>query len=176
MKLKSESLLISYLFLSIVIFSANISNSFGASVISDCDVLWETTGNNSWDSMPIGNGDIGCNVWTEGDSDLLFYIGKTDAWSENYMLLKLGRIRIHFFRPVFIAPFIHRLNLKDGVIEISGGSGSQKLSLKFWVDAYHPVIRVVGSSETSLDISTTLEVWRTSPRTLSSLRMNQLMA
>ena len=41
--------------------------------------------------MPIGNGDIALNAWTEADGDLLFYIAKSDAVSENSQLLKLGR-------------------------------------------------------------------------------------
>jgi len=32
--------------------------------------------------MPLGNGDIGLNVWTEPGGDLLFYISKTDAWGD----------------------------------------------------------------------------------------------
>ncbi len=31
-------------------------------------------------SMPLGNGDIGLNVWVDPGGDLLFYISKTDAW------------------------------------------------------------------------------------------------
>ena len=32
--------------------------------------------------MPIGNGDIGLNVWVESSGAVDFYIGKTDAWSD----------------------------------------------------------------------------------------------
>jgi hypothetical protein len=41
--------------------------------------------------MPLGNGDIGLNVWTEGSGDVCFYISKTDSWDESGRLLKLGR-------------------------------------------------------------------------------------
>jgi len=51
------------------------------------NVVWEAPGKDSSDSMPTGNGDIGLNVWVEEDGDLLFYVGKTDAWSENGRLL-----------------------------------------------------------------------------------------
>ena len=44
--------------------------------------------------MPIGNGEIGANVWVEENGDLLFYLSKTDAWSENGRLLKLGKVRV----------------------------------------------------------------------------------
>ena len=38
------------------------------------NVVWETASKDSSGSMPIGNGDIGLNVWVEEDGDLLFYI------------------------------------------------------------------------------------------------------
>ncbi len=44
--------------------------------------------------MPIGNGDIGLNIWTESNGEVVLYIGETDAWNENGRLLKLGRVRL----------------------------------------------------------------------------------
>src|ERR1700743_3879672 len=44
------------------------------------DVDWDTPGPGSAASMPLGNGDIGLNVWVDPGGDLLFYISKTDAW------------------------------------------------------------------------------------------------
>jgi Domain of unknown function (DUF5703) len=49
---------------------------------SSYDVAWNEPGKGSADSMPLGNGEIGLNVWTEPSGDLLFFIGKTDAWCE----------------------------------------------------------------------------------------------
>src|SRR5580693_5183646 len=51
-----------------------------ASRPDDYDVSWNTPGPNSAASMPLGNGDIGLNVWVEPEGDVLFYISKTDAW------------------------------------------------------------------------------------------------
>ena len=59
-----------------------------------CDVVWTTPSNDSTGSMPIGNGDIGANVWVAQNGDLVFYLSKTDAWSENARLLKLGKVRV----------------------------------------------------------------------------------
>ena len=48
--------------------------------------------------MPLGNGDVGLNVWVEKSGDLVFYISKTDAWSDNVGaskgLPKVGRVRV----------------------------------------------------------------------------------
>src|SRR5271167_2505057 len=42
------------------------------------NVDWDAPGPSALQSMPIGNGDIGLNVWVEEGGDVLFYIGKTD--------------------------------------------------------------------------------------------------
>ncbi|MGD0783256.1 MAG: DUF5703 domain-containing protein, partial [Candidatus Aminicenantales bacterium] len=59
------------------------------------DVAWDRPGNEAKDSMPLGNGDIGLNVWTEGSTgSLCFYISKTDSWDETGRLLKLSKVRV----------------------------------------------------------------------------------
>ncbi|MEN6603290.1 MAG: DUF5703 domain-containing protein, partial [Bryobacteraceae bacterium] len=45
------------------------------------DVTWDSPSRDSSGSMPLGNGDIGLNLWVEEGGDLLFYISKTDALS-----------------------------------------------------------------------------------------------
>ena len=50
--------------------------------LDDYNVTWDSPGKTSSDSMPIGNGDIALNVWTEPNGDLVFYIAGSDAWSE----------------------------------------------------------------------------------------------
>ena len=56
------------------------------------NVVWTTPSKDSRGSMPIGNGEIGANMWVEENGALLFYLSTTDAWSENCRLLKLGKI------------------------------------------------------------------------------------
>src|SRR5271167_4959239 len=58
------------------------------------DVTWNSLGTNENNSMPIGNGDIALNVWTEQNGDIVLLLAKSDAWSENGQLLKLGRVRV----------------------------------------------------------------------------------
>ena len=66
------------------------------------NVIWDSPSQDHNGSMPIGNGDIGLNLWCQEDRDLVFYIGKTDAWSENARLLKLGRVRIQISPKSFV--------------------------------------------------------------------------
>ena len=64
--------------------------------LTQYNITWDSPSKDFNGSMPIGNGDIGANVWVEEGGDLLFYIGKTDSYSENARLLKLGRLRVRF--------------------------------------------------------------------------------
>ncbi|MEY4433391.1 MAG: hypothetical protein RLZZ44_1525, partial [Bacteroidota bacterium] len=56
--------------------------------------VWETQSANSSESMPLGGGDIGANVWVE-KGDLYFYISRSGTFDENNQFLKLGRIKVH---------------------------------------------------------------------------------
>ena len=65
------------------------------------NVVWTSPGKDSRGSMPIGNGDIGANVWVEENGDLLFYLSKSDAWSENCRPPKLGKPDLELGRRTF---------------------------------------------------------------------------
>jgi alpha-L-fucosidase 2 len=133
------------------------------------DVIWDTPSKSAIDSMPIGNGDIGLNVWVEQSGDLLFYIAKTDACSENSEFLKLGRVRVHLMPNVFSGPqFRQTLRLGSGDIVITAGQGDAAQTLEVWVDANRPEIHVNASSGKPFVLQASLELWRTKPRTIDS--------
>ena len=124
--------------------------------------------------MPLGNGDIGLNVWVEKDGDLLFYIGKTDAWSENGQLLKLGRVRVKLLPNPFRkgSSFLQTLMLQQGEIGIRAGKPGPEVTLLVWVDANQPVIRVEATSERDFEIEARLEVWRNKQRMLEGRELD----
>lgn len=132
------------------------------------NVVWTSPSENASGSMPIGNGDIGLNVWVEPSGDLLFYIGKTDAWSENGRLLKLGRVRVQLSPNPFTEDrtFNKTLSFRTGEIMIAGGKGNETTWLRVWVDANAPVIRVDVDSPAPVAVEAKLELWRTQPREL----------
>src|SRR5271165_2458328 len=127
--------------------------------VSFNDVTWTTLGHNENDSMPIGNGDLAANVWTEQNGDLMLLVAKADAWSELGKLDKLGRIRIHFAPNPFvgISDFKQVLHLEDSSIEISSGANA----VRVWIDANRPVIHVETQLEHPATMQTSLELWRT---------------
>lgn len=122
-------------------------------------LTWNTPSKSSFGSMPLGNGDIGLNVWVEEDGELLFYISKVDAFDAAHKQPKLGRVRVTLRPNPFAAgePFNQTLLLRDGTITISAGSGKGKVDLRIWVDANQPVVRVVSESAEPLDSVVTLE-------------------
>ena len=45
-------------------------------VVENYNQIWTTQSNNSSESMPLGGGDIGANVWVE-KGDLYFYFSRS---------------------------------------------------------------------------------------------------
>jgi len=98
--------------------------------------------------MPLGNGDIGINVWVEPCGDLVFYIGKTDAWGEFGQLYKVGRVRVSLRVdgvPLLAGEsFRWALRLEEGAIVVTADRGEARL----WVDAHHPNIHLLARGPT----------------------------
>jgi len=133
-----------------------------------CNVVWHSPGTNSLDSMPLGNGDIGLNVWVEQNGDLVFYISKTDAWTDNVGkgkgLAKLGRVRVQFDPPLAVAGnFRQELKLHEGTIEFESAIGNQKSAILLWVDANRPVVHVESDSAQPCGLSVAFETLRSTP-------------
>ena len=130
-------------------------------------VAWDTPSGDSAGSMPLGNGDIGINAWVEKDGDLVFYISKTDAWSGNGRLLKLGAVRVSITPSLDgTAAFRQVLDTGRGCIEITGGKPGAESLLRLWVDANYPAIRIEGEFASPHAMRVDFEGWRTAPRTL----------
>ncbi|HTJ80010.1 MAG TPA: DUF5703 domain-containing protein [Rariglobus sp.] len=126
-----------------------------------CNVSWTEPGPTSAQSMPIGNGDIGLNVWVEANGDLDFYIGKTDAWSDSVQgskgLMKIGAVKVSLNPRPAVTPFTQVLKLRTGEIVIQENT----TTLRVWVDANNPVIRVEVSSPTATTVTALANNWRT---------------
>ncbi len=133
------------------------------------NVVWTTPSKNAAGAMPLGNGEVGLNLWVEEDGDLRFYISRTDAWSEACRLLKLGRIRLGLVPNPFLkgAPFRQELKLNAGRVEMIAGEPGQEVRLKIFVEARAPVIHIQGECQTPRTVKTTLEVWRTDIKVLT---------
>jgi len=150
------------LLLIVSMFSNKIEAANVDDLLDSNNVTWTTPGPTSAESMPIGNDDIGLNVWVEANGDLVFYISKTDAWSEDnygsWGLLKLGKVRVSLNPVPTVTPFLQVLKLRTGEIQIT----ENNTTFRVWVDANYPVIRVESTGDQSTTMTVTLENWRTS--------------
>lgn len=140
------------------------------------NVVWNSPSVNSMGSMPLGNGDIGLNVWALKDGTVSFYIAKTDAWEENGRLLKIGKVNIRFNPNPFsdTTNFRQVLNLNDGAVEIAAGKGKQAVNLKIWVDACNPVIHFDAEVSEKTEITAKAEIWRNKADTMKVLEASDL--
>lgn len=137
--------------------------------ISSYHPVWFTQSKNSGESMPCGGGDIGLNVWTEGN-EILFYLSKSGTFDEHNMLLKLGRVRIKLSpNPFADGAFKQELHLKEGFITIDGAKGT---TVKISVDVFHPNIRVEVRSKEAIHTQLVYESWRYQDRALKGKANN----
>lgn len=146
--------------------------------LDDYNVVWDSPSKDALGSMPLGNGDITLNLWVEGDGDLLFYIGKSDAWDEYNRLLKLGKVRISLSPNPFQrgGKFRQELVLRRGeiVIQATPPKSSNLVELHIWVDANHPVIHITIESKQPLTATASFELWRTKPTPLTSFEVSDI--
>jgi alpha-L-fucosidase 2 len=141
--------------------------------VSKYNVEWNSPSLDFTGSMPTGNGDIGLNVWVEKNGDVLFLIGKTDAFDENSTLLKLGRIRIRFTPNPFSDNNFFRqvLNLNKSEIIITEG---KLLNIHIWVDANYPVINVETKGRQKYQQEIILETWRDTVKQMVNTQVSDL--
>lgn len=134
------------------------------------NVVFDSPSKDFHGAMPLGNGDIGASVWTEGNGDLLFYVAKTDSYDDNARLLKLGLVRVTLSPNPFAhgQPYRQELSLANGELLITTGTNDNAVTLRVWVDACLPVIRVEATSQRPLEARAVLESWRTQERNINA--------
>ena len=208
--------------LSLIACAAYGAETANSDPLDAYNVVWGAPSKDHNGSMPIGNGDIGMNVWVERNGVLVLLISKTDAWSENHRLLKIGRVRVtlspdpidHYVHETAIdmlplspdtaaiedlmdsildladaapfspdaaaiedlidsnpalaeaAPFKQTLRLRQGEILVEMRKGQEEVTLRIWIDANHPVIRIEADGKSPFDMQAKLEIWRTEQREL----------
>jgi hypothetical protein len=108
--------------------------------------------------MPLGNGDLAANAWTEQNGDLVLLLAKSDAYTEAGKLVKLGRVRIHMTPSVLAAgrSFTQALRLDRSAIEIAEG-GSH---VRVWIDANHAAVHIEAQTAEPTKMTAMLEMWR----------------
>jgi len=137
------------------------------------NVIWTTQSNNSSESMPVGGGDIGLNLWVE-KGDVYLYLSRSGTFDENNTLLKLGRVRLKLSPNPFAGKtFKQELLVKDGYAEVFGTNGSLHAQMKVWVDVFNPVIHIDVSSNQKITTEASYESWRFEDRVTKGKENNQ---
>lgn len=123
-------------------------------------IIWDSQSKNSSESMPLGGGDVGLNVWVE-DDELLFYFSRSGTFDENNTLLKLGRIRLQISpNPFENGTFRQVLDLPNGDIKITASNASNTASINLWVEVFNPVIHVSVQTTQKSSVVASYENWR----------------
>ncbi|OXS55276.1 hypothetical protein B1A99_23665 [Cohnella sp. CIP 111063] len=134
--------------------------------LREYDVEWTSESGSSSESMPVGGGDIGLNVWVQ-EHEIRFYAGRSGALDENNQLLKLGRFRIRLTPNPFDGcdTFKQTLRLEQGAIEIEAVHPERgQLKAKLWVEVHEPRVHIEIDSEQPLKVEAGYESWRTERR------------
>ncbi|GAB3667921.1 DUF5703 domain-containing protein [Echinicola sediminis] len=141
--------------------------------ISAYHPVWRTFSENAGESMPLGGGDIGMNVWVE-NGDLLFYFSRSGTFDEHNTLLKLGRVRVKLSPNPFEeeSTFQQELKLEEGHMLVRGGEKGMETEIKLWVEVFQPVIHVEVESKNPLIIETAYESWRYKDRPVKGAANN----
>ncbi|MCK6580956.1 MAG: DUF5703 domain-containing protein [Anaerolineae bacterium] len=129
------------------------------------NVTWTTFGQTDRSSMPIGNGEVGVNLWVQR-GEINFYFARTDARTETDRSVKLGKVRLSFpsEMSIFDQPFRQTLVLRDGRIDLDFGTDAfSRAHLEVFVDSEQPVIYVTGQFSTPVTVQVDYINWRTEP-------------
>ena len=144
---------------SVLVFATIISNAQPS--LTPYNVAYASQSKNQLGSMPMGNGDIGSNVWVDTLGTIHFLISKTDAYSEIGRLLKIGQVDVKITPNILDAKqFSQTLIVHDGVIHIKANKGNQSVNILCYIDANHPVIQVQGNSTIPVQVEVTNAMWR----------------
>lgn len=137
------------------------------------NVTWTTQSSNSSESMPVGGGDIGVNVWVEA-GQVYLYLSKSGTFDENNTLLKLGRVKLTLSPNPFAGKtFKQELVLKDGYVNISGADGKLNAQVKVWIDVFKPVINIEVVANQKVVTEASYESWRYEDRITKGKENNQ---
>ena len=127
------------------------------------NIVWTTPSRNSGESMPVGGGQIGLNVWIE-NGDVLFYMGQSGCLDENGAPAQT-RARAHLAgaQPVRagepgippgtqVAPELYR--------DHRPGRRRARTTVRLWAEVHRPVVHVDVEAAEPISAQATFETWR----------------
>lgn len=113
-------------------------------------------------SIPLGNGDLGANVWADENAVCLL-LSKTDAFSRLHRLLKTGYLKLHFPKGVLNDSLSFHLVLNEGILKIE----NENIRIQIYADAFHPVYKLAVAGESADKLQLEIVNYRDKPERLS---------
>lgn len=151
---------------SVFFFSLCLNNIANA---QQQNISWTTQSKNTSESMPVGGGDIGVNVWVEKGA-IYLYLSRSGSFDENNTLLKLGRVKLKLSpNPFEGKTFKQELILKDGYVELT----AEQTKVNIWVDVFKPIVNLEVKSNQKLTAEGSYESWRFEDRITKGKENNQ---
>ena len=119
------------------------------------------------DSIPIGNGDSGANVWIDTDGKINLLISKTDAISETTRMIKVGLVKISFEPQIFTENNLpsSTLDLQNGTITVTDKDNTTSVQIAAFRNKSLFGVRV--KSEVSVKMKSESVIWRKERRTIN---------
>lgn len=127
--------------------------------VSDYSFKYFGTMGDAMQSLPIGNGDVGANIWVSPDGVIHFLFSKTDAWSELYRLLKVAHVTMETEPRVFADGADFELNIEEGVLSITSAGAAMRI----YADALAPCVRISLQTDAPADIRLHFLNYRSEP-------------
>jgi len=133
-----------------------------AQQVSDFNLKFSEKGTDSWSSLPLGNGEIATQAWTNEAGKIQFYFGTTDSRDGMDNVIKIGKLTIGFEPNILVngTAYSEELLLNDGILRIS----NTLADIQIRTDANNPEIIISGSSKVPVKITVTNNIWRNETR------------
>ncbi len=131
-------------------------------------VQWDSPSEDYHGSMPLGNGEVGANVWVDPAGDVNFFISRADCFDEYGRLVKIGGGKIVIRtapdeNAAEIADFSQTLDVRMGMLHVRYTRDSRPVHVLMLVDAHHPMVTVRVYAPESLSAEFQTQCWRTEP-------------
>lgn len=143
-------------------FFVQVAIGLQAQKIADFNLRFHETGTDSWSSMPLGNGDITAQVWTNKEGSIQCYLATSDSRDGMDNPIKVGKLSIRFEPDIITMGKGYReeLLLDEGIFRIKNSIAD----IRCRVDANHPVMLISGTSAVPVKIYVTNNIWRKETR------------
>lgn len=106
--------------------------------MQDYDFYFDQPMKSGMQSIPLGNGEMGANVWVDESGIVKILLSRTDAWSEIYRLLKVGLLELKVTPNPFEKEVHAHFSLYDAALYITAPG----VTVRIFADANAPAIRL----------------------------------